>query len=381
MRKTGSEKTIKMPSAMTSIKNNTLSHNQIKLLFLIAKTIQEKGKQPEYEIKMRKAKKFLKTQNYNYIYDNMKELQSLLLEFNSFGKDKKIDRLSICFLPTVRDYFGGKVTFQVHEYFLKMMFENHPFFRIEEIVLMEMKSKFSLIIYSIAKDCLYNKENIEIDIDLFKKVLGVDGKYERFTDFKIHIIDKAINEIESITPVKIEYELNKHKGLNKYKSIKLKPHIEYKLTPEEKQLVTKIKGAWKDMVNPEELLYRLIKKYGSKRVSEVFDYVHNQPDKKVKNKPGLFRNMLSEQQEIPKDKVMIGGAYSPDKPTAYRKETDGDLTRLKLSAQDCFSENIMTCKNKFNPGKKDKCYYCGLFERERNDYEYDKICRSLKGNQ
>ena len=70
-----------------------------------------------------------------------------------------------------------------------------------------MKSKYSLRLYELLKS-YQNLKKKPFDIEKIKIMLMAQN-YEKWTDFKINVIDKAVNEINFLTDISVTYELTK----------------------------------------------------------------------------------------------------------------------------------------------------------------------------
>ena len=67
-----------------------------------------------------------------------------------------------------------------------------------------MKSKYSIRLYELFKS-YYNLRYFEISVDELKKMLNVENKYTDYKNFRVNVIDKSIEEINSTTDLQVSY--------------------------------------------------------------------------------------------------------------------------------------------------------------------------------
>lgn len=144
-------------------------------------------------------------------------MKNINVEYNILRKDKTIEGITslILELEIITDNNTGEVLIKynlpnmVREALLK---DNKEalFAQINLIVKKNLKHKYSLIIYDLIKDY----ENVEIptiNIEEFRKILGVENKYKNFQDLKKRVINPVIKEINCNPDIDwtIEYKLIK----------------------------------------------------------------------------------------------------------------------------------------------------------------------------
>lgn len=88
--------------------------------------------------------------------------------------------------------------------YLLQLKSNFTIYELENVLC--MKSKYSVRLYEILKSYLNLKE-YEIDIKELKELLGIEKKqYSVYKDFRVRVIDKAIEEINRYTDININYK-------------------------------------------------------------------------------------------------------------------------------------------------------------------------------
>lgn len=77
--------------------------------------------------------------------------------------------------------------------------------------ILSLKSKYSIRLYELYKSYAYQKENT-FDIDHLKGMLCCEN-YKNFADFKKRVLEPAVNEINKLTDLNVEYQtIRKGKG-------------------------------------------------------------------------------------------------------------------------------------------------------------------------
>jgi hypothetical protein len=152
-----------------------------------------------------------------------------------------------------------------------------------------LSSRYSITIYEYCKD--YIKVEIpKLEITTFKKLLGIEGGYDRIFDIRHKVIEKSLKEINEKTDITITgYELIKEGKKIKY----VKFHAEMKDSPppspdaEGKETFEEISEELELIPKTEKLtskqkkeLESLIGKYGSMIVRSNIEYTNNQNYKK-----------------------------------------------------------------------------------------------------
>lgn len=155
----------------------------------------------------------------NNVYETLKEVADSLLnkafffwsfEKNEFGNRKGSSWVAEC------EYIkrGGRLEITLTDTVTEMLtvFDTHnPFTKYEREYIINLGS-YGIILFELINSCLYlkgKKKSYSMHY-LREKFNCTNGKYVRPTDFKKHVIDKAIQEIEEHTPLRISYTQVKH---------------------------------------------------------------------------------------------------------------------------------------------------------------------------
>lgn len=88
--------------------------------------------------------------------------------------------------------------------FLLQLKESFTYYQLENVLCFD--SKYSFRLYELFKSYEFKTDFI-ISVDDLKKYLMADNKYDRFTLFKTNVLNKAIDEINRYTDLKVSYEL------------------------------------------------------------------------------------------------------------------------------------------------------------------------------
>ncbi len=120
-------------------------------------------------------------ENGNEIYCNW---------FSSITYLRGEGRVVFCFDPKLKPYL-----LQFQERFTKYNI----------MTVMQFRSGFSIRIYELTKQYLSKRERI-IELFLLKKILGVEGRYPLFSDFRKKVLNPAMKEINSQSDIIIDYK-------------------------------------------------------------------------------------------------------------------------------------------------------------------------------
>lgn len=70
----------------------------------------------------------------------------------------------------------------------------------------KFKSKYSIRLYELVIKWKNQKKSEKFEINEFKEMVGVTTEYKQMSDFKINVLDKAVNEINAYSDITIKYE-------------------------------------------------------------------------------------------------------------------------------------------------------------------------------
>jgi len=79
------------------------------------------------------------------------------------------------------------------------------FTQFEFMYTLAMKSKYGIRLYEILRSYEFRHE-IEFGVEELKAMLLDAAKYVAFKDFRVNVIDVAVNEINNLSDINVEYE-------------------------------------------------------------------------------------------------------------------------------------------------------------------------------
>lgn len=149
----------------------------------------------------------------NYIKELLKNLVSINVEWNLFGKDGKQQWGVVSLLSEVV-ICDGILTYSFASGLRKKLYNPSMYAKLSLSLQNKFTSKYSLCLYEIFIDYFDIKRDFGetpwIGIDEFRKLLGLkDNEYKRYTDLNHYIIKKSINEINLLTDLDIKLPFTK----------------------------------------------------------------------------------------------------------------------------------------------------------------------------
>lgn len=183
------------------------------------------------------------------IYRSLEEIADSLLNksffFWNFSDDGLANKKGVSWVAEC-EYKQGKglleitLTDSVTE-MLTVFDKEHPYTKYE-IEYIANLSMYGIILYELISYCVFQKEkHKKFTVEYLRQKFNCTDKYEKITDFKAQVIDKAIKDIEKHTPLRISYHQGKtgrivDKIIFKFHvknqiSSKEKPEIDYKFKP------------------------------------------------------------------------------------------------------------------------------------------------------
>ena len=149
----------------------------------------------------------------NNVYDTLKEVADSLLNkaffFWSFGKNELGNRKGSSWVAEC-EYIkrGGRIEITLTDTVTEMLtvFDTHnPFTKYEREYIINLGS-YGIILFELINSCLFLKgKKKSYSMKYLREKFNCTDKYSRPNDFKKHVIDKAIEEIEEHTPLRISY--------------------------------------------------------------------------------------------------------------------------------------------------------------------------------
>ncbi len=158
-----------------------------------------------YTVTLNKLRSFggLQIKDSRHIQESLKELMSIVVDYNILGKDKQQEWGAFTLLSEVK-VSGGEVSYAFPPSIKNALLNPRMYARINIAITRGLSSKYSLALYEIAKDYV-NVSIPRMTIVTFRKLMGLDeGQYENFPDLRRRVIEPAIDEINSKTDLRID---------------------------------------------------------------------------------------------------------------------------------------------------------------------------------
>lgn len=150
--------------------------------------------------------------DYKTIKRSLVNLLATVIEWNLVDGDK-LDTEGIWNASSIIADASINGPFCTYSYSNKMkglLYRPEMYGRLNMLVQAQFQSNYGLALY---ENCI-RFQNIKrtpwFDIAKFRKLMGVeDGKYKIFRDFKHRVLDKAIEEVNKYSPIKVEPQFNR----------------------------------------------------------------------------------------------------------------------------------------------------------------------------
>ena len=147
----------------------------------------------------------LQIKDTKHIQESLKELMSIVVDYNILGKDKQEEWGAFTLLSEVK-VAGGEVSYAFPPSIKNALLNPRMYARINIAVTRGLSSKYSLALYEIARDYV-NVSIPRMTISTFRKLMGLDeGQYDNFPDLRRRVIEPAMTEINGKTDLSISVE-------------------------------------------------------------------------------------------------------------------------------------------------------------------------------
>ena len=130
-------------------------------------------------------------------------------EYDSKKKFKKISWVSFCEYDSDAG-FAIKLNQDMKPYLLELK-NNYTEYTLDNIL--AMKSIYGIRIFELLQEKIKNGHrklpknglNIELTVQYIRECCDCEDKYERFSQFKLRVLDRAVEEINRVTTYKVSY--------------------------------------------------------------------------------------------------------------------------------------------------------------------------------
>lgn len=146
------------------------------------------------------------TNNYEYLRDRLRSLVSTQVEWNLLSKDT--NRWGVAALLADAEIVNGMVHYSFGGQLKKKLHSPSVFASFQLSLQTEFSCKYTLPLYEVLIDYSFQDgwcRVPQMTIEQCKRLLGVEG-YDRWTDFRRYVLEKAIDEIHEKTDLRVEYE-------------------------------------------------------------------------------------------------------------------------------------------------------------------------------
>ena len=185
-------------------------------LSVIAQVDTDDDPMTEYEIDLPQVLKDLNFKNKN-VYSITKEasysIQSKVVNLNLGENAEEEGDLVNLFYNIKYNAGTGKIRAILHPQLRVHVAElKENFTQYDLIQVLRISSAHSIRIYRLLKSHLWHGNKVEFGVDELKKMLVIEGKYTRFSDFKKDVLDRASRHLAENTDISFAYEPSKRKG-------------------------------------------------------------------------------------------------------------------------------------------------------------------------
>lgn len=140
-----------------------------------------------------------------HIQESLKELMSIIVDYNILGKDKQEEWGAFTLLSEVK-VTSGEVSYAFPPSIKNALLNPRMYARINLAITRGLTSKYSLALYEVARDYV-NVSIPRMTIKTFRNLMGLEeGQYENFPDLRRRVIEPAVEEINRKTDLRIELE-------------------------------------------------------------------------------------------------------------------------------------------------------------------------------
>lgn len=208
--KHGSYKVVKKSNKLVNSRNGFSLYQQ-RIVLLMTTLIRDEDEHGEYQISIHdilgldRGQK-IPTGRYRHVKKAAEGLTESAIKIQEGKQWRSMSFITMAQGEYGKDYIRVKFSMEMKPYFLNLREQFTTYF-LHNVY--SFKSAHSIRIYELLIQYYPNIRQRKLDVEHLKNMLEVQGRYQRFYDFKRRVIDTAVAEINAYSDIFVEYELIK----------------------------------------------------------------------------------------------------------------------------------------------------------------------------
>jgi len=143
------------------------------------------------------------SKNIAYLKASLKGLMETVVEFDVMEDDGEQSWEAMVLLPYAK-IKGGVCTYRYERALAEKLYHPDIFSKINLSVLREMNSSHSLVLYENCHRYLGTGQTAVWDIDVFRRLMGVEDRYKEFKILRRDVINPAMKEVNQVSNINLE---------------------------------------------------------------------------------------------------------------------------------------------------------------------------------
>jgi len=143
------------------------------------------------------------SKNIGYLKAALKGLMETVVEFDVMEDDGEQSWEAMVLLPYAK-IKGGTCTYRYERALAEKLYHPDIYSKINLSVLREMKSTHSLVLYENCHRYLGAGQTAVWEIDVFRRLMGVEDKYKEFKVLRRDVINPAMKEVNQVSNINLE---------------------------------------------------------------------------------------------------------------------------------------------------------------------------------
>lgn len=143
------------------------------------------------------------SKNIGYLKAALKGLMETVVEFDVMEDDGEQSWEAMVLLPYAK-IKGGTCTYRYERALAEKLYHPDIYSKINLSVLREMQSTHSLVLYENCHRYVGAGQTAVWDIDVFRRLMGVEDKYKEFKVLRRDVINPAMKEVNQVSNINLE---------------------------------------------------------------------------------------------------------------------------------------------------------------------------------
>ncbi|PID44234.1 MAG: replication initiation protein [Proteobacteria bacterium] len=286
------------------------------------------------------------SKNIGYLKAALKGLMETVIEFDVMEDDGEQSWEAMVLLPYAK-IKGGTCTYRYERALAEKLYHPDIYSKINLSVLREMKSTHSLVLYENCHRYLGAGQTAVWEIDVFRRLMGVEDKYKEFKFLRRDVINPAMKEVNQVSNINLELVTTRRGRQVAAVQFIVKPNPQLSLIGMEEEDDITDTATYKALLAegiPKTLARAWVIEYDEEYIFDKLDLARSQAASgKIKSSKAGFLKAAVEQDYHNEGAAKKKALEAAQAAKAAREKNERELEALKKAQRDAESGFRHSC--------------------------------------